>query len=440
MAEIPFEIPYVDEITGYRIVDYGDIDAKIDSAMIMNYSYEKKENDSSGKYTYVGNKLLNSYSFHDSYTLFNALSNHNRVTNKTTGSGSLNAIDLIFTTDLEKTGNLPSDTEVVMILNYKSGTASKSKMILDARKYIQSKEQQFVTYTEPDDTGQRKLISNSARLRLFLPECDELLSVEIRLADETNISKWNVKTLEGTTNNGEVELMKKNDLVFTSTRLAVNFEKVTLRTYISSAENRQRLVTNHEASLVVEGDSDVIGIVTLGNNEKFGVTIKWLVDGLYTDVPTEYYYITNDGFRFVPPVNKNSNPQNYIITVYSQKNTSFCDVITITVPVSENITPNYYTPQESSNGQSEPSYEEYEQEYSEPTFEDPVDESLDETDYDETSHDESEDEETAEEFTDSEDSSEDESSDNGEQSNEEPDEDEFSNETSEDEVPTDNEP
>ena len=42
MAEIPFEIPYVDEITGYRIVDYGDIDAKIDSAMIMNYSYEKK--------------------------------------------------------------------------------------------------------------------------------------------------------------------------------------------------------------------------------------------------------------------------------------------------------------------------------------------------------------------------------------------------------------
>ena len=152
-------------------------------------------------------------------------------------------------------------------------------------KYIQSKEQQFVTYTEPDDTGQRKLISNSARLRLFLPECDELLSVEIRLADETNISKWNVKTLEGTTNNGEVELMKKNDLVFTSTRLAVNFEKVTLRTYISSTENRQRLVTNHEASLVVEGDSDVIGIVTLGNNEKFGVTIKWLVSRRNTITP-----------------------------------------------------------------------------------------------------------------------------------------------------------
>ena len=443
MAEIPFEIPYVDEITGYRIVDYGNIDAKIDSAMIMNYSYEKKENDSSGKYTYVGNKLLNSYSFHDSYTLFNALSNHNRVTNKTTGSGSLNAIDLIFTTDLEKTGNLPSDTEVAMILNYKSGTASKSKMILDARKYIQSKEQQFVTYTEPDDTGQRKLISNSARLRLFLPECDELLSVEIRLADETNISKWNVKTLEGTTNNGEVELMKKNDLVFTSTRLAVNFEKVTLRTYISSTENRQRLVTNHEASLVVEGDSDVIGIVTLGNNEKFGVTIKWLVDGLYTDVPTEYYYTTSNGFRFVTPVNNNSDPQNYIITVYSKKNTSVCDIITITVPVSENITPNYYyPPQESSNGQSEPSYEQYKPEDSEPIADDSVVESSDENEnsYDESIYDESENEKPLEESSGVEDNSKDESSENGEQSNEEPAGDASGNEMSEDESSTDNEP
>lgn len=437
MAEIPFEIPYVDEITGYRIVDYGDIDAKIDSAMIMNYSYEKKEKDSDGNYTYVGSELLNSYSFHDPYTLSNTLSNHNRVTNKTTGSGSLNEIDLIFTTDLEKTGNLPSDTEVVMILNYKSGTASKSKIILDARKYIQSKEQQFVTYTEPDDTGQRKLISNSARMRLFLPECDELLSVDIRLADETNISKWNVKTLEGTTNNGQVELMKKNDLVFTSTRQTVNFEKVTLRTYISSAENRQRLVTNHEASLVVEGESDVVGIVMLGNNEKFGVTIKWLVDGIYTEVPTEYYYTTNNGFRFVPPTNKNSDPQNYIITVYSKKNTSVCDVITITVPVSENITPIYYPPQESSNGQPEPSYDEYEPEYSEPAVDDPVDESPDE---DESSFDESSYDESAEESSDSEDSSEDESSDNGEQSNDEPGGDEFSNETSENEVPADNEP
>ena len=443
MTEIPFEIPYVDEITGYRIVSYGDIDAKIDSAMIMNYSYEKKEKDFAGNYTYAGNKLLNSYSFHDSYILSNMLSFHNRVTNKNTGSGSLNAIDLIFTTDLEKTGNLPSDTEVVMILNYMSRTASKSKIIFDARKYIQSKEQQFVTYTEPDDTGQRKLISNSARLRLFLPECDELLSVEIRLADETNIAKWNVKTLDVTTNNGEVELMKKNDLVFTSTRQAVNFEKVTLRTYISSTENRQKLVTNHEASLVVEGESDVIGVVMLGNNEKFGVTIKWLVDGLYTEVPTEYYYTTNNGFRFVPPVNKNSDPQNYIITVYSKKNTSVRDVITITVPVSENITPNYYyPPPESSNGQSEPSNDKHESEYSEPTVKEPVDESSDEdkVSYNESGYDESEDEDTSEEFSDSEDGSENESSDNGEQSNEEPAEDQFRNETSEDEIPTDNEP
>ena len=444
MAEIPFEIPYVDEITGYRIVDYGDIDAKVDSAMIMNYGYEKKEKSLSGNYTYAGEELLDSYSFHDSYTLSNKLSNHNRVTKATSGTGSLNAVDLIFTTDVEKAGNLPSDTEVVMILNYKSGTASKSKLILDARKYIQSKDQQFVTYTDPDDTGQRKLVSSSARLRLFIPECDELQSVEIRLADETDIAKWNVKTLEGTTNNGEVELMKKNDLVFTSVRQEVNFEKVTLRTYVSSTENRQRLVTNHEASLVVEGDNEVIGVVRLGNNEKFGVTIKWLVDGIYTDVPSTYYYVTADGFRFVPPVNENSGPQNYVITVYSTKNTTVRDVITITVPVTEN-TDIYYPPQESS-GQPDPYYYPDEPEYIEPSDEEPPDESSyeDESGYDESEdyepEDEPEDSEPAESSHDSDESSEVESFAEGEQSIEASDGEDSGNETSDNNSQTDNEP
>ena len=160
-------------------------------------------------------------------------------------------------------------------------------------------------------------------------------------------------------------------------------------------------------------------------------------------VPTEYYYTTSNGFRFVTPVNNNSDPQNYIITVYSKKNTSVCDIITITVPVSENITPNYYyPPQESSNGQSEPSYEQYKPEDSEPIADDSVVESSDENEnsYDESIYDESENEKPLEESSGVEDNSKDESSENGEQSNEEPAGDASGNEMSEDESSTDNEP
>ena len=451
MAEIPMEIPYVQEITGYRLVSFGNIDATVDSAMIMNYSYEKKDKDYTREtYTYVGEKLEECYSFSDSYNVSSTNINHNNVAKGMSGKGTLNPIDLIFTTDTEKTGSLSSDTEVVLSLNYKSGTASKTKLILDARKYIQSENQQFVTYSEPDDTGKRELISNTARLRLFIPECDELTSIDLRIADDTASSVWYLKSIEGTTNYGTVELHKKTDIQITSTRKNLNFEKVSLLTYVSSSDNAQQLVKNHEIGLTVRSDDTVTGIVRMGNKERFDIKVELLANDKMTAVPKDYYYTTSNGFKFVTPVNAGTVAQTYVITVYSVKNPSVHDTIYITVPVPESENENgYYVPDNNEtsyneNSETEPSFYESSQEepsYYEPSQEEPsyYEPSEDEPSYYEPSEDEPSQDEPSEDEP-GEDEPSGEGSDAGEQSSEEPSMEEPENDVSDDEESANNEP
>ena len=421
MAEIPMEIPYVQDITGYRLVSFGNLEATVDSAMIMNYSYERKDKDIiRGTYTYIGEKLEECYSFHDSYNVSSTNTNHNRVAKGMSGTGTLNPIDLIFTTDTEKTGSLFSDSEVVLSLNYKSGTATKTKMILDARKYIQAENQQFVTYSEPDDTGKRELISNTARVRLFIPECDELTSIDLRIADDSASSVWYVKSIEGTTNYGTVDLHKKTDIQITSTRQNLNFEKVSLMTYVSSSDNRQQLVKNNEIGLTVNSNDTVTGIIRMGNKETFGIKVELLANDKMTAVSKEYYYTTSDGFTFITPVNAGTVAQTYVITVYSVKNPSVYDIINITVPVPESDDQSNYYPHDN----NETSYDRYVED--EPIEDEP---SEDEPSENEPSEDESGDDEPSVE-----------SIDEGEQSSEEPNIEEPEIEVSDDEESTNNEP
>ena len=70
MAEIPFDIPYVSEITGYRIVCFGNITADVKGAVISNYSYRKPENADAAT---SGDVLENTYSMSDAYMLGNII-------------------------------------------------------------------------------------------------------------------------------------------------------------------------------------------------------------------------------------------------------------------------------------------------------------------------------------------------------------------------------
>lgn len=289
MAEIPFEIPYVDEITGYRIVSFGDIDAAIESAMIVNYSYEKKDKDySKGTYTYSGEKREECYSFNESHKLNNELWNCNSVKKGMDGKDSLNPIDLIFTTDTSKmSGSLRTDVGVSMTFNYKSGTAAKTLVVPDARVYLQNESKQFVTYSEPDENGERKVINNTARMRLFIPECTELTSIDIRLTDSSGSAAWYVSTIEGSSNYGDLPLASDVETEFTALRKSVSFVNIALKTYITTKDYFMKLVTDHEIGITAEGGEEISSVVRIGRGEQFNIEVEWLVNDKRAAVSSE---------------------------------------------------------------------------------------------------------------------------------------------------------
>ena len=354
MAEIPFEIPYVDEITGYRIVSFGDIDAAIESAMIVNYSYEKKDKDySKGTYTYSGEKREECYSFNESHKLNNELWNCNSVKKGMDGKDSLNPIDLIFTTDTSKmSGSLRADVGVSMTFNYKSGTAAKTLVVPDARVYLQNESKQFVTYSEPDENGERKVINNTARMRLFIPECTELTSIDIRLTDSSGSAAWYVSTIEGSSNYGDLPLASDVETEFTALRKSVSFVNIALKTYITTKDYFMKLVTDHEIGITAEGGEEISSVVRIGRGEQFNIEAEWLVNDKRAAVSSEYYTKTTDGFSFTVPKNTSTVPQTYVLTVYSVTNPSKKDIINISVPVPESPEPSLVPPDESNPEES----------------------------------------------------------------------------------------
>ena len=330
MAEIPFDIPYVSEITGYRIVSFGNINATVEGAAIANYSYTTKTTDeSTGEAIYndLTRKAVYTIGTIDGtgsltpYRLSNVVLERPVTALGMIGEKALNPLDITFTTaGASSTGESGTDAAVQMTFTYLDYTgATRTKVIADAKKYIQ---QSGATFTTGSD----------ARMRLFLPECSELLSIGILPYDSDGTANWTVSTVSGNLAMGDMVFNRTVDTRFTQAAEGIIYLKqVTMNTYVSVNGATAAQVTDHLKSMVVSATDSIHVDVTFVNSSGFTAKAYWIVNDQQTEVTDMISDLTATGFNVTVPPNNTNAPQTYSIVVSSSANPSVKDVINLTI-------------------------------------------------------------------------------------------------------------
>ncbi|SDB50686.1 hypothetical protein SAMN02910298_02577 [Pseudobutyrivibrio sp. YE44] len=331
MAEVTFNIPYVTEITGYRIGSFGGIEATIEGAVITNNSYSSKTKDeATGEL--VSNDLtrLGVYSIGDvseggvlvPYAITNSIIEKQVSAQGMIGDRALNPLDIIFTTTgAVATGESGTQAPVQMIFNYyDQAGATRNRTIGDIKQYIQGGEHIFKT-------------GSDTRVRLFLPECKELLSIQILPYDESGNANWAISNISGSLGLGDAMFNRAVNQVFTQAAGGTIFIKeVVMTTYFSINNNAAQTVSNHQAGAVMKSGEKVNVTVTVADGTGFTAKAYWVVNGTKTEMTGAVIKeLTGTGFYLLGPDNTTGDPQTYNIEVASKANPSIIDVITLTV-------------------------------------------------------------------------------------------------------------
>ena len=207
MAQIPFEVPFVSEITGYRIGSFGVISADVDGAQIVGYSYDKKSTiPETGEEVFENKQASEVYSFDQSASLTSTIKEYPVSGTGYDGDGTVNLLDMTFKTK-EASTNHESGTgdPVEMIFYYiNSAGALKYRHFYDIRPYIQADQRNFNTAAE-------------SNVKLFLPECTDLVAILIVPydVDETNTATWSIDSVKGFMSLGNKQLNRMVDMQFT---------------------------------------------------------------------------------------------------------------------------------------------------------------------------------------------------------------------------------
>ena len=330
MIDIPFEVPYVAEVTGYRVASFGQIDAGIRGAMLINNTYTEKEYDyATDAMKYVGLATRDIYSFDVIRKIENAVHQVKDPAKYSSDDkdGNLTLLDLNFTT-AEASNIFESGTSdpVEMIFNYKDyGKRDQMRVIPDIRTYIQSDEGSFVT-------------GESAHIMLFLPECSELTSIFVLPLGENEGASLSIASIAGSTYPVNQQLTRLVDQVFTNVGGGtINLKEVRLKTTVrdyGTGEAVESVVANHLYSTLLEGGQKIELIPDIYVGEKgFTSTASLLVNGVETDV-TRKYIVRNEGVvTFTAPKNNTTSPQTYSIVIASSADPNVYDTIIVTVPV-----------------------------------------------------------------------------------------------------------
>ncbi len=308
MAEFGFNIPYLAEIIGYRIVSFGNIKATVDSAVGLNYTCSDQDPEAA--------KLENVYSFNNSFEAGNIPREFESVKG-TSGEGTVLPLDIYFTTaqaaeNTESGINVPVSAEFTYT---DSKGETHTRNIRDIRQYIQSDSKQF-------PTGEKTLV------RLLLPECSELSSIKLTPSS----GSWKIDSIE-IKSLGEELVNRKVDTVFTEDGQSITLKDLTLSTSVTADGKYKGRVENHEKNIKLEGGKLVSGTVILKKtDEGFDMRVDLLSNGILTDITEEISSRNDSAFAVTIPVNESSVPMNYIITIWAVENPSIKDVINVTVP------------------------------------------------------------------------------------------------------------
>ena len=334
MAEIPFEIPYVSEITGYRIASFGNVSVSVEGAQVANYSYSKKVTDEeTGETTFEDQTREGVYSFNQKLVANNAILEYPRTGEGMSGDGTLNLLDFTFkTADASTEGESGTNDPVQMTFTYTDDTAAtRQQTYYDITPYIQEDEGKF-------ETGSEK------RVMLFLPECTNLISVHILPHNDAGDATWYLERVSGTLRLGDQPINRAVNSWFTQSSggSTIYLQDVTLRTWAAVDSGASEEVTDHMKSMVLQPGQHVY--VSVQAAQGFNATAKWLINGTETDVTSTTITNRNTvGFTFTVPENTSAAPQTYSLVIASAVNPTVTDTINITVPQAETTAPSLST-------------------------------------------------------------------------------------------------
>ncbi len=338
MAEIPFDVPYVAEITGYNIVSFGNITANVNGAVMYNYSYSDKTTDeTTGVSTTVGDTRIGAYSMKDSYVLNNQITPHASSWDDIKGaSGALTPIDLtIKTADADDA--VESGIEVPVTITFNYINHSKSNVALPFRnsqtyiQYVMLPDTETQTYVRSED--KRFATGSEAHLRMFLPDCQELYNIEIQPVDPDGTATWKIGEIAWSMDYGTAPQTRKVDRVFDSEGGKISVRNVKMTSDVYNDGTYEGFVTmNTPKGIMVEGGKTVGIRVRIENGEGFDCKAEYIVNDLPTDVTKKLCVVSGDTISFTPLTNESTVPEVYTLTISSEDNPAVQNVINITVP------------------------------------------------------------------------------------------------------------
>ena len=329
-AEIPFDIPYVREITGYKIISFGNIKSSVDMAAVENYDYSEKNTDEDGNAVYEGLTLKKAYSINKSVDVINIVQESGVTKKGTTGAGSVTPVSMIFKTakavEDNDTGEdlipIIDDNKIEATITYRNDSNGKeTKEIKDLRKYIQNEDSKQFIPGKPVTT------------KFFLHDFEKIESITLNPKNADGNAVWALESIDGNI----ASRMINSEINQSSKGTTISLKDVKLTTTVQADGEYLGGVTDHEMGITLTGGKSAIFVPTVkGDESGFDVKATWKVNDTESDVTTKTLTYAADGrVRFEAPVNNSAVPDVYVVTFSAKDNPYIRDVITITVPVKE---------------------------------------------------------------------------------------------------------
>ena len=356
MAEIPFNIPYVSEITAYKIVSFGNITAEVKNALVANYipADTNTKNDDGAARDYSADILERCYCINKQFYVDNQIREkevmHDTIVESDpkadrkglAGLTSLTPLELTFkTSDAIAGAEAGVDVPVTLRIHYTTSRLKNETMTIpDIRTFIEP-------YTKKDpETGKTMIVDNfitgeSATIKLFVPDCNELTAFEISLVDETGTATWHVDNISFRVRLENAVYRRSVNMKFDTTPKTFSVRNVKLKSDISIDGVYKTTATESPVALKAEIGQriEIRPSVELSENG-YGYAVSWMINGRETDVTDEVVPLEGgfaEGFAFTPEYQGSVTVDTYDFTIWAIDNENIQNVISIAVPVPKNV-------------------------------------------------------------------------------------------------------
>jgi len=293
--------------------------------------------ETTGAVSTVGDTRAGAYSMTDSYRIVNAISTHAVTWDDISGaSTSLTPVELIVkTADADEAAESGVDVPVTITFHYTNNSNANVRLAFtNAQTYIQ--------YTMlPDETGLTYVRSqdkqfttgSEAHLRMFLPDCRELRSIEIQPIDPKGLATWKIDQISWSLDPGTAPQSRMVGRIFDSDGGTISVRNVQMTTNIFNGSEYAGFATmNAPKGIMTEGGTSVALQVRIENGEGFDYKAEWLVNDLPMDVTEQLCGSIENGFVFSPMTNESTAPEVYRLTISARDNPAVQNIVNVTVP------------------------------------------------------------------------------------------------------------